>query len=128
MAVFTEPNTSHPTNLFTIQRDVRHRTLDAFKIIIPSYELRSNYDKKTSENWRFIVGIRSDFFSSFFFFLFVSKEIKIRNWFDAIIVVLVNFCRGIPDSPTLSFIFLANISPLARGVTNNRFNRDSTCL
>lgn len=128
MAVFTEPNTSHPTNLFTIQRDVRHRTLDAFKIIIPSYELRSNYDKRHRRIGDSSWSIRSDFFSSFFFFLFVSKEIKIRNWFDAIIVVLVNFCRGIPDSPTLSFIFLANISPLARGVTNNRFNRDSTCL
>ena len=70
MAVFTEPNTSHPTNLFTIQRDVRHRTLDAFKIIIPSYELRSNYDKKTSENWRFIVVDSVRFFFIIFFFFF----------------------------------------------------------
>lgn len=36
MAVFTEPNTSHPTNLFTIQRDVRHRTLDALKLSFPA--------------------------------------------------------------------------------------------
>lgn len=120
MAVFTEPNTSHPTNLFTIQRKASY--LGCVKIIIPSYELRLTNKRRRrigDSSWRF----DQIFFILFFFFFFRrSKEI---NRDSTIVLLILPRDRRFSD---IEFTFLANISPLARGVTNNRFNRDSTCL